>query len=231
MKVFQILALASGTAFSGPNQNAVLSVDLLPGSTTPDSTLSMSKDNGAFWVAVRINQAVGLDSYGFELGFDTTRLSLLQTAPSSPSDGLLNFLESLGGTPLGFIARPSQWDSTHISIAHSLIGSDSAQSPDGSGILALFRFQPRGIAGNVTFTLGTAQLLDWKLQSDTAMSVRGATLTLTATVPLSHNGYFLRSSRESWAATLMTGPRDLLGRNRNGGPCRIIFVSFSPPSY
>jgi hypothetical protein len=134
MKILLILViLFEGLAFSGPNQNAVLSVDLLPGTAVPDS-------------------------------------------------------------------------------AHSLIGSDSVQSPSGAGIVALIRFQPRGKAGVAVFTLGLPQLLDWKLQLDTAIVVQGAKLTLTSVVGINSR---YESNRPGALATTflsLAGTRDLLGR-------------------
>lgn len=213
MKILLILViLFEGLAFSGPNQNAVLSVDLLTGSAVPDSALSMTKDNGPVWVAVRVAQSVGLDSYGFEVGFDSSLLTFIEAVPASTPDALPNFLESRGGIPLGFVGKLSNRNANQVTIAHSLIGSDSVQSPSGAGIVALIRFQPRGKAGVAVFTLGLPQLLDWKLQLDTAIVVQGAKLTLTSVVGINSR---YESNRPGALATTflsLAGTRDLLGR-------------------
>lgn len=212
MKLLALIIFSHVLAAAGPNRNAILSVDLLPGTAISDSTRSLSKDSGAIWVAVRAAQTAGLDSYGFEVGFDSSLLTFVLSAASSPPDGLQNFLESLGGTPLGYVGRLSTWDSTKVSIAHALNGSDSAQSPSGSGILALLRFQPRGIAGNALFSLGAVQILDWRLQLDTIVNVVGARLTLTTVVRIVHNDHS-RHTTFPTASILFAFNRDLLGRS------------------
>jgi hypothetical protein len=177
MKALAIIALCA-LSHAGPNANAVLSVDLLPATSASDSTHALRSDS-SLWVAVRIAQAVGLDGYGFELAYNRTLLDFDTAVASSPADGWNNFLESQGGTSLGFIGRLSNLDSSKVTIGNSLIGSDSSQSPGGGGIVALIRFRGKSASGNAAFSLGAVQLLDWRQQLDTGNAVTGAMLTLT----------------------------------------------------
>ncbi len=196
---------------SGPNQNAIISIDLLPPSPSVDTVDFRPANDTAFWVAVRVAQAQGLDSYGFELSYDRTRLDYLQTVAALPGQGLFNFLESAGGLSAGFVGQLSRNDSSKVSIANALAGSDSAKSPNGGGILALVQFRPKGVQGDAIFAPGAAQFLDWRLTVDTGMAMRGARLVLQMPVALrfvSRRGYVLPDA----TAIFHRFGRDVLGR-------------------
>ena len=77
----------------------------------------------------------------------------------------------------------------------------------------LIRFQPKGVMGDALFSLGAAQLLDWRLLVDTAMAVLGARLDLQTPVAVWETR-FTGDRRVRVLLSLPGGkPRDVLGRS------------------
>ncbi len=171
-----LLTLCASAALAGPNAGAVLAVDLAPATIAVDSTGTAAVDS-AVWIVVRIDSAQGLAGYGFNLGYDTARLVFVQARPDSIPAGWVNFLTGPGGATAGFVGQIARHDSTQISIANTLTQADSAQAPNGGGLLALIEFQPKA-AGAAHFTLSAIQLLDWRQQLDSLAGGSGATLNV-----------------------------------------------------
>jgi len=99
-------------------------------------------ENGEIFAFIVAQNVTNLDTYQMEISFDADRLKFEEGYEDDfipVSDK--NFLKKNNGTAVGFKAYERK--PGIINIASSLIGSDSAQSPDGSGILAVLKFKTR----------------------------------------------------------------------------------------
>ncbi len=216
---------AMGLIHAGPNQNASLSVDVNYQTAAVES-LGTAAPGAPFWIAVRVAGAEYLDTYGFKLGFDSSRVGFLQAVPELPSGSIGNFLASRGGTSVGFLGRISNVDSTQVTVANGLVGRDSSRTPRGSGVLVLMQFLAKGTAsGKAVFSLSNVQLLDWQQSLDTAIVVHAGAVILEPSTALNRvngsgglggPGWALPSSRESIVMALYRQPMKsgfyLLGR-------------------
>jgi hypothetical protein len=195
--IMSILMMALGLVHAGPNQNASLSVDV-DYQTAPVESLGSAEPGAPFWIAVRIAGAEYLDTYGFKLGFDSSRVRFLQAVPELPSGGIGNFLASRGGTSVGFLGSISNFDSTQVTVANGLAGRDSSRTPRGSGVLVLMQFLAKGPAlGKAVFTLSDGKLLDWQQSLDTAIAMHAGTVILQADALVLSRGYGPRRAEPS----------------------------------
>lgn len=217
--VMILATMAMGLIHAGPNQDASLSVDVKY-QTAQVESLGTAEQGAPFWIAIRIAGAEYLDTYGFRLGFDSSRVGFLQAVPELPSAAIGDFLASRGGTSVGFLGRISNTDSTQVTVANGLAGRDSALSPRGSGVLVLMQFLAKGPAmGKAVFTLSDVKLLDWQQSLDTAIAVHAGAVVLEPSTALSRVNGPRRanpSRMESIAVALITQPMKsgfyLLGR-------------------
>lgn len=201
--------LAAGAALAGPNAAATLYVDA--DWRTPAIEYSAPVAGPRFQVAVRIAGAQYLDSYAFELGYDTALVDFVGAAAGSDGDGAPNILETRGGTAVAFLGRLSARDTTLISVGNALAGSDSARSPSGDGLLALLEFRVKAL-GMARFHPGTAELLDWRQELDTAASFQGASVDIRATSALRRTLVRASEGGGAWI--------DPLGRRLAAAPMR-----------
>jgi hypothetical protein len=139
VKAMLSVMVAGTLAIGGPNKSAGLFIDLAPMSPGIDSMGSRAVDSN-FVAGVAIHGANKLFDYQFFVVYDTAQLRFI-SAIKGNSDSP-NFLESNGGA-IFFAAKRSLDDSTRILIAGSLMGDDTAQCIDGSGILAFVTFKKR----------------------------------------------------------------------------------------
>jgi hypothetical protein len=166
---------AAGAALGGPNAAATLAVDA--DWRTPAVEPGASADGPVFAIGIRISGARYLDGYAFELGYDTALAAFVGARAGSPEEGLPNFLETRGGTAVAFVGRLSVRDTSLITVANALAGSDSTRSPGGDGLLAILEFRAKG-SGTVRFVPGKVELLDWRQTLDTAAAFQGGSVDI-----------------------------------------------------
>jgi hypothetical protein len=186
------VALATA-AWAGPNADAVLHVDADPLTPAIDSSLPRPTE---FRIAVRVSGAVHLDGYSFELQYDTAQVAFLGAVAGSPTEGLINILETRGGRSAAFLARPSVRGGGWLTLANTLTGSDSTRSPSGDGLLAVLSFQGKR-PGIARFTPGTAELQDYRQVLDTGIAFIGASVDVQPTVALRRASPWVLRFRES----------------------------------
>ena len=95
--------------------------------------------NDTITVAVVAQGVTDLDTYQVEIQFDPQSLKFIKGYEDVPSLGIQNVLKSSGGTTIGFMAFEKTPGT--INIANALVGKNTHQAPDGSGILAVLRFK------------------------------------------------------------------------------------------
>lgn len=205
IKGASILWMLSGPVAAGPNAAASLHVDA--DFRTP--AIEYSAPVGpVFKVAVRIAGARYLDSYAFELAYDTAAVAFVGAEAGSAGEGLANILETRGGSAVAFVGRLSIRDTSRLSVGNALAGSDSTRSPSGDGLLALLEFRAK-VAGMARFYPGKVELLDWRQELDTAVAFQGASVEIRMGVGTRRHAFLVRPGRAA--------PRfDPLGRRQSG---------------
>lgn len=134
-----------------------------------------------FRIAIRITGATSLDSYAFDLGYDTAKVAFVGASAGSPGDGAPNILETRGGSAVAFVGRVSARDTTRITVGNALAGSDSSRSPSGDGVLALLDFRAKAL-GMARFYPGKVELLDWKQELDTTAIFQGGSVDIQGAI-------------------------------------------------
>ena len=124
------------SAFGGPNSNAKILVDLNASTQPADSILD--NPSGTFTASILVQDAVNIDSYSFDISFDTSALNFIAAAEDFPTAGMENILKINGGQILSVNLGLKLGCADTIEINTTLIGSDSLQAPDGNGILCIF---------------------------------------------------------------------------------------------
>ncbi len=141
------LVPAAGTVHAGKNKNAGCGIDLGPETRNYDDHVSKrdietvidAAAGDVVTATVVVQGVVDLDTYQVEIAFDPEKLELLQVSKDAPVSGFENILESKGGQCLGYESVDESGGV--VNIANSLVGRDSAQAPDGSGVIAVLRFK------------------------------------------------------------------------------------------
>jgi hypothetical protein len=147
---------------------AGVAVDL--DATTPalDTVLDISKHKvgDTLYVGVIILDVQNLDTYSFNLGFDSSALKFMRGAESFPGKTLDNFLrknENPDSTPLNIISTGFKLLTGLRDTANgdfTLAGDDSSIAPDGSGLVAAAMFKIISLK-NSEISLSNCKFLDY----------------------------------------------------------------------
>lgn len=137
-----IIALATilnGTLIAGHNSSAGCSVDMsipLPGLTQN----IVAYGNDTIDVAIVADNVTNLDTYQIEIQFDPKILQFVGGYEEDPFIlGIENILKKNGGKTIGFQALENKQGA--LNITNTLIGSNTAQAPEGTGVLAIISFK------------------------------------------------------------------------------------------
>ncbi|MBD3345427.1 MAG: hypothetical protein GF401_10235 [Chitinivibrionales bacterium] len=151
-----ITALLWIAAVAGPNQDATISIDMDPSTAGIQNTLS--SDAGTFWVFVTAGAVKNLDTYSFRMTYNTDSLEFISASWSYA--GTNNILTLNGGSTIGQSA-PDTLDGSPDTVEGwlTLIGDDTLQAPDGSGLLAAIQF--RSLLGPLNSTAIRSALGDF----------------------------------------------------------------------
>jgi hypothetical protein len=151
---------------AGPNASAGCALDMDyttrvydPGITTTDiESSSEAAANDEIWIAVVAQNVTNLDTYQVEVSFDTNRMAFLGGLEENPSEGIYNLLKNNGGATIGFQAVEHVPGT--VNIANALVGADTAEAPEGSGMIALLHFKVLDNNSNNQLTLSNVHYLD-----------------------------------------------------------------------
>jgi len=133
-----IILMFSGIGYAGSNSTAVCGLDMNLNTANIESDIAASV-NDIITVAVVAGGVSNLDTYQAEVRYDRASLEFIEGYEDVPMLGVKNFLKSKGGTTLGFQAIEKEPGT--VNIANTLTGTDTAQAPEGSGILAVIKFR------------------------------------------------------------------------------------------
>jgi len=97
-----------------------------------------AKPSDRLWVAVIAQNMIDLDTYEIEIHYDANVLSFEGGYEDSSMLGIDNLLKLNSGRTIGFQAVESKQGV--INIANSLIGTDSNEAPEGTGVIAILHF-------------------------------------------------------------------------------------------
>jgi hypothetical protein len=136
--LFSCLLLAA-CLYAGPNSSASMAIDFAPETPAADSIDTFTAATTVSF-AVTVAGAVNLDAYQFDLRYDTTILKFKSAMEDNPFASLDNILKLKGGATVGFICQPKPGTTGVLNIANTLVGEDSAQAPEGGGIIAILIF-------------------------------------------------------------------------------------------
>ncbi|GEM_PF-4317566 len=118
----------------------------------------LKSEANEIWVNVVAQEANNLDTYQAEVNFDPVRMVFMGGYEDYPSEGIVNFLKKRGGTSIGFQAVKAA--DGKINISNALIGNNTDQAPEGSGIIALLKFKIADEAPNNFLKLSNVVFLD-----------------------------------------------------------------------
>ena len=161
-----IFLMGISPAWAGPNSSAGCAPDLDYETRAYDPEIS-EKDIEArtqasigdeIWVAVVAQNVTNLDTYQAEVTFDPDNIAYLEGYEDNSFSGITNLLKNNAGTTIGFQAVENTPGT--VNIANTLIGSDTDQAPEGTGIIALLKFRVIGGSSDVPLTLSNVKYMD-----------------------------------------------------------------------
>ena len=160
------LVFISGTypAWAGPNSSAGCALDLDYATHNYDSGITAeniesvitAEAGDEIWVAVVAQDVSNLDTYQAEVEFDPDHIAFVEGYEDEAFGGVENLLKKNGGTTIGFQAVENT--PGKVNIANTLTKSDTAEAPEGSGIIALLKFKVLG--EDIRLTLSNVRYMD-----------------------------------------------------------------------
>ena len=111
-----------------------------------------------FMLGVVAQNVSNLDTYGIDLSFDDSRLAFIDAYEDFVLSGIYNILKKNGGSTVGFQAVEKNPGT--VNIANALAGTDETEAPEGSGLMAILRFEALDEDYNNDLTVSAAAYLD-----------------------------------------------------------------------
>jgi len=155
-------AMAFGTADAGKNAGATVEIDW--DATTPRIE-SKCGSGDEIALAVRLNGLVDLTGYFVSLEYDTSKVRMIEVLKQAPGERA--FIESSGGKAAPLMIVPT---TGKVEIAAGIVRADTAQAPDGSGVLVYARFARKQWSEDCPIKVVTVQLSDINGAVDTVFS-------------------------------------------------------------
>jgi len=169
-------------AWAGNNESAGCALDLdyttrnyQPDIDVNDIESTVNAQTGEeIYVSIVAQNVTNLDTYQVELTFDPSRLELIQVFEEIPFIEIKNFLKKNQGQTVGFqnvVKSPGL-----INIANSLVGKDTSEAPEGTGIIAIVKFKVLDDQSNNTIELSNVFYADSNIIKDAITHLSHATI-------------------------------------------------------
>jgi hypothetical protein len=134
------------SAYSGPNHSSACRLDADYTSHSYENIVSdidiethaVTYVNDKMYVAVVAQNVSNLDTYQVEIHFDPESLTFIGGHEAIPFSGIDNILTRCGGNIIGFQAVEN--DPGIITMANALVGNNTSEAPEGSGIIGILGF-------------------------------------------------------------------------------------------
>ena len=127
--------------FAGPNENAGITFDLDATTYGNQNLLKIPEPGAGDYIRLDVyaQDVVNLDTYEFEVVYNPIRLQYITATPTNPITYEQNILTTNGGSAIGWMVDTST--PGVLSIAYTLVGTDTTQAPEGEGLIADIVFQ------------------------------------------------------------------------------------------
>ncbi len=138
MTCLLIIAIFVCISHAGSQTSPGCSLDMNLATQTVESGITADAGD-IVSLAVIAENVNNLDTYQIELAYAPDTVRFVGGYEDVPTMGIRNLLKKNGGTSIGFQAtekRPGL-----LNIANTLTGTDAAEAPEGSGIIAVMRFR------------------------------------------------------------------------------------------
>jgi len=143
---FIVCLFFSTGVYAGPNDSAACRLDAdytthLYGNRASDTdieTHAMAYENDKIYVAVLAQNVSNLDTYQVDIHFDPECLKFIGGYEAVPLSGVDNILTINDGKTIGFQAVEQK--PGIITMANALVGNNTSEAPEGSGILGILGF-------------------------------------------------------------------------------------------
>ena len=125
-------------------------------STTHIEAIGTPDENNEILVAIVAQNVSDLDTYQVEVKYDPNVLSF-EGGYEDDFQPDVNFLKSNGGSTLGFQASSNNGI---VHVVSSLIGKDTLEAPDGSGIITILKFKQIVESNDKNLSLNNVHFID-----------------------------------------------------------------------
>ncbi len=185
-----IVVMPTGISHAGSNASAgcALDMDYTTRDYDPedlskdiDSTLT-AEANQEITIAIVAQNVSNLDTYRVEVNFDPNHMKFIEGYEEDAFNGITNLLKTNGGRTIWIAPREKEDAPGKIVMANSLVGSDEDQAPEGTGIIALLKFQMLDADPNNQLTLSGVNYIDTPGSIAEPMVVDSVTNLTNATV-------------------------------------------------
>jgi len=139
------MILLPGITFADQNSSTTCSLSVIAYDSYADFSFENIKSqvladpDEIIYVAVIAQNVTDLDTYQIEIKYNNEVIEFIDAYEDIPTMNVQNFLKTNGGKTIGFQALESK--SGIINIANTLIGDDTVEAPEGSGIIAVLKLK------------------------------------------------------------------------------------------
>jgi hypothetical protein len=171
----------SGFCYAGQNSVAACRLDMDSSTWSYEDTsladieqMAIGFKNDKLTVAVVAQNVSNLDTYQVEIHFNPDVLMFENGNENSQNNGRVNLLKINGGSTIGFQAIENK--PGVINISNTLIGTNTVQAPEGTGILAILTFKV--IDQQATnLTVSNVYFIDSDRNEDFITTITGGSVT------------------------------------------------------
>jgi len=146
-----LVFLANHLVLSGQNSGAGIRFDFNASATGNQNLthIACPGANNFVRVDIYVTGASNLDTYEFNINYNSSQLQFMGGAEDNPVTYEANFLKTNGGSTTGFTCTAS---GGMVNCANTLVGNNPAQAPEGEGLLASIVFKALvNCPGNLSF--------------------------------------------------------------------------------
>jgi hypothetical protein len=173
-----------------------------------DSTANASAGEDIY-VSIVAQNVTNLDTYQVELAYDPQRLELIESFEDIPFIGIENLLKKNQGKTVGFQAV--ERTSGVLNIVNSLVGQNTSEAPEGSGIIAILKFKVLDDSSNNPLTLSNVYYADSNVVKEEIKYLSHATLNYqneSNQAPVAKDDHFTMLANQSINITVLNNDFD-----------------------
>ncbi|KPA17769.1 conserved hypothetical protein, secreted [Candidatus Magnetomorum sp. HK-1] len=150
-----------------------------------------------------------LDTYQVIINYNPSNIEFIKAYEDYPLDGIHNLLKQNKGETLGI--RAKVLSPGKINITNSLIGNDTSEAPEGSGVLCVLKFKMLNHQTKTSIRLSNVYFVDSDVNKDDITHLKHALLNDQSDInqaPIANDDHFTMLANQSIQLTVLSNDHD-----------------------